>query len=492
MTIARAALLDPCPPLVRRPARTWAALTAFVVVVDLALALTTREQWLGWMPSTANAWAAMTVTLPPSLLAGAAAWLVGAPRRSGAQEWLIASPRQLNSAAVWSVLWVALAGAVGHVITFAAMLILSWRAAPVDWAGSLPATAFTLVLIIAFSVLAASFGGWVGSILPTAAALPLGAALPYGLAVCSAFISRESPLAALFVHNAVPIAARSTTWVLLAQSVTYAAVAVWLLFLMTRHAKSSWMAWVVSASVAVTMFGGLPLVFPPGAEVLLAQSVTYAAVAVWLLFLMTRHAKSSWMAWVVSASVAVTMFGGLPLVFPPGAEEPVCRSAASKVCVPRSQLAALDDLTTVTDDALADMPESMRPDYVIGSMPPPGRGAMVSVGSDKVVDRQQVIAMLGADSFEPPCATSTGDPSATLALLTWWWRAHDLPEDEQVYPGGPVLAGEGAIVPTDSSRVDRVAVAERLSAMSRAERNRWFSVRADKIRSCSLTAADVR
>ena len=28
MTIARAALLDPCPPLVRRPARTWAALTA--------------------------------------------------------------------------------------------------------------------------------------------------------------------------------------------------------------------------------------------------------------------------------------------------------------------------------------------------------------------------------------------------------------------------------------------------------------------------------
>ena len=438
MTIARAALLDPCPPLVRRPARTWAALTAFVVVVDLALALTTREQWLGWMPSTTNAWAAMTVTLPPSLLAGAAAWLVGAPRRSGAQEWLIASPRQLNSAAVWSVLWVALAGAVGHVITFAAMLILSWRAAPVDWAGSLPATAFTLVLIIAFSVLAASFGGWVGSILPTAAALPLGAALPYGLAVCSAFISRESPLAALFVHNAVPIAARSTTWVLL------------------------------------------------------AQSVTYAAVAVWLLFLMTRHAKSSWMAWVVSASVAVTMFGGLPLVFPPGAEEPVCRSAASTVCVPRSQLAALDDLTTFTDDALADMPESMRPDYVIGSMPPPGRGAMVSVGSDKVVDRQQVIAMLGADSFEPPCATSTGDPSATLALLTWWWRAHDLPEDEQVYPGGPVLAGEGAIVPTDSSRVDRVAVAERLSAMSRAERNRWFSVRADKIRSCSLTAADVR
>ncbi|APH02455.1 hypothetical protein ASJ30_13700 [Janibacter indicus] len=406
--------------------------------MDLALALTTREQWLGWMPSTTNAWAAMTVTLPPSLLAGAAAWLVGAPRRSGAQEWLIASPRQLNSAAVWSVLWVALAGAVGHVITFAAMLILSSRAAPVDWAGSLPATAFTLVLIIAFSVLAASFGGWVGSILPTAAALPLGAALPYGLAVCSAFISRESPLAALFVHNAVPIAARSTTWVLL------------------------------------------------------AQSVTYAAVAVWLLFLMTRHAKSSWMAWVVSASVAVTMFGGLPLVFPPGAEEPVCRSAASTVCVPRSQLAALDDLTTFTDDALADMPESMRPDYVIGSMPPPGRGAMVSVGSDKVVDRQQVIAMLGADSFEPPCATSTGDPSATLALLTWWWRAHDLPENEQVYPGGPVLAGEGAIVPTDSSRVDRVAVAERLSAMSRAERNRWFSVRADKIRSCSLTAADVR
>lgn len=428
--------VDGCPPLVRAPRLSWVLLAGLMVALDLLLVLTIREQWLGWMPSTTNAWAAASVTVPPSLLAGASAWLSGAPRRSDAVEWLSASPRVPNAASLWSIAWVASAGVVAHGVTFVVMALLSSQAAPVDWAGTGPSTATTVLLVAASTVLSAAWGGWLGAVLPSAVALPLAAAVPYALGVASAFLSFQSPLAALFVHNSVPIAARSSL------------------------------------------------------SVLLVQSFLYVLLAAWLSLFIVQHGRRWGMGWVVSAVVAVAVFGGLPVVYPPGAEDPVCRGQQPAVCVPRSQLAALDDLALFSTGAVERLPSSLRPDFVLGSMPAPGPGSSVSIGSDKVVGRQQVTAMIGAEVFDPACATTEGDPAVSAGLLTWWWREQGLPEDEQIYPGGPVLAGEGAAVVEGDPGI-RESVAARLTAMTDTQRRRWLAAKAEQIRTCSLTPADV-
>lgn len=243
-------------------------------------------------------------------------------------------------------------------------------------------------------------------------------------------------LAALFVHNSVPIAARSSL------------------------------------------------------SVLLVQSFLYVLLAAWLSLFIVQHGRRWGMGWVVSAVVAVAVFGGLPVVYPPGAEDPVCRGQQPAVCVPRSQLAALDDLALFSTGAVERLPSSLRPDFVLGSMPAPGPGSSVSIGSDKVVGRQQVTAMIGAEVFDPACATTEGDPAVSAGLLTWWWREQGLPEDEQIYPGGPVLAGEGAAVVEGDPGI-RESVAARLTAMTDTQRRRWLAAKAEQIRTCSLTPADV-
>ena len=224
-----------------------------------------------------------------------------------------------------------------------------------------------------------------------------------------------------------------------------------------------------------------------------ARAVMWLLVAVTIVALTARRRFVAWAAAMLALTSLVVGLFNIPDRSPvAGASTVVCAGSRPVVCTRSVWEAGLSEATAVVEAGYAILPDSLVPG-VVGSDPGAGvtgsgPDVIVEVSGNNhsptnVVDRSSTLAALG-DTIFISCAQAG---SAQLTLLVWWRQTLALPLNRPVRPGDFVPATQLALA--EYQRY--LAAADRITRLSRSDRDRWFGAHAAQIRECTLTSADL-
>jgi len=358
--------------------------------VDLAIGYSTAPRWLGWWPSTWNAFQNFD-RFGIVIAAGCTAYLTSNARKFGMGQWGSAAVRSPGVQGLAIMATVVSAVLAAHMIGIAVIATAtSSRAAAMEpialW--------LTIPTLVCSTVAWAGFAALIARWLPPAVALALAVATPFLVTVWLDAYGFETPFAVFTISNS-----------------------------------------------------GNYLYVAPTTTTLIVRLLAWGALAVTLAVLVggVRGWRRSAALWVASGTAALALFNGLAFAPITGADRVVCRGSAPEVCVTQPFASGLEEFAGVVDSVWTRIPPELR--VAAGHSPEVAgvdpRGALVAGpvrGNDEsslILDRKQTIARIGEAAWPRPeqeCSDSTY--LLTRSAFQVWWRRHfDLPLDGSNFPG---------------------------------------------------------
>jgi hypothetical protein len=395
------------------------------------------------------------------IAAGAAAWVVAAPRRHQYHEMLLASARQQMRVYLGGLLAVAVGSLAGYAVIFA---WAAWTTAPRATHGGL--NAVELLATLASIPMAVGIGAAAGRYVPPTVAPVIAGVTPFVTYVCLTYAEVYSANVVftdfLWADQVDRTYLRLPSELLLSRAMFWAFLGVALLCWLFRANRTAY-----SLALAAGMAGSVMLLT---AGVRADARSEYAAICV----------------------------DGRPRVCVDRAHLHLLHEYRRQVLAGLSEIRGLDlsERTIVQDSTLFE--NSLK---FTGSAPEnePARQLVVPIVKRNTAPAHEIAAatfraQLGFAIFLLPCLKATdgsvrpqrteeGIATATI-LYHWWLTVSGLPTDGSNYPGEPSV---GSALSEDAGLANE---ARQFIGMPLEDRATWFSLHRDQVMTC--TAARTR
>jgi hypothetical protein len=428
--------------LLARPRAVLAIVAVAGLVAALVEPMTSRNEWVGYLPTTVSAFENTTLWLP-LLLGGSAAWLAGQARAHGLDEWESASPRDHRERRRPVLVATICAAIVVHLIALAVIAIDSLRYGLNEGMDSAWMTV-SIPTTIAYTVCWCALGTWMGSAWRRSIAIPVALVAPYATYAAFVLYLADAPIAGLAIADGrIFTYVRPTTGIWLARLAFWGALAV---------------ALVVRVVKGPTRW---------------AHIVGTAA----------------------SLAAAAAIFQGTSFEPVDTASTPVCEGSAPQVCLEDPMRTVLPQYRANVDELWPQLPTALRPTVVasetvdLTSLEPSSRddpnGAVVIAppvsgfnGQARLINSPQFATRFGDGVFLAGC-TDTYPPDSIVSIVIWWRNTIGVEiGDSATISDILQLSTDDPVVATATPTANAIA------AMSDDAREEWFTDHADDIEAC--------
>lgn len=421
--------------LVERPRLMLIVSGVFGLLAALLWPAISRPEWVGYLPTTVQAfeWASPWL---PCFVCGVAAWLAGQSRAYGVDEWAMSSPLDRRARRRPVVVATVVMAVVVQIIAMLAVTVESLRFGLLDGLDS-RWMLISVPTMLAYLVCACAVGTWMGAAWRRSIAVPVALVFPYAVFLTFGGTLADSPIGALTVADS-----RDFSYV--------------------RPALAAWVARLCFWS-------------------LLAGALVFRVVK-------GPSRTGVVLRWMSSVAAAVAIFQGATPATERAAYSPVCVGSQPVVCIESAFRTVLPRYREAIDVLWPNVPSALRPTMVMtenvaSSVTVPADGTAVLVAPvhgfnepARLIDADAFAAYLGDAIFAPRCVEGRL-PDSTVSIVIWWRATVGAAVGEQ-YEIGDWLSSASA----EYERA--VAGTQALDALSVAERDRWFRENATDIAAC--------